>query len=224
MDLGVTDKVRPLIAAVRAMVRDEIMPIEEEYEAEVGRDGDRFKPTARMVEILESLKAKARAKGLWNFWLTGSEKGFGLTTVEYAYLAEEMGWSPLASEVFNCSAPDTGNMEVLERFGNEEQKARWLPDLLEGRARSAYLMTEPGVASSDATNIAMDARLEGDEWVLNGEKWWSSGRRGPALFALHHDDADRPRGLSACAPLHDPRAGRDQGRRGAEGAESLWRG
>ncbi len=132
-----------------------------------------------MVEIRESLKEKARARGLWNFWLTGSDKGYGLTTVEYAYLAEEMGWSPLASEVFNCSAPDTGNMEVLERYGSPEQKTRWLPDLLEGRARSAYLMTEPGVASSDATNIALDARLEGDEWVLNGEKWWSSGAGDP---------------------------------------------
>ena len=179
MDLGITEKVRPLIAAVRAMVRDEIMPAEEEYDAEIGREGDRFKPTKRMVEIRKSLKAKARAKGLWNFWLTGSDKGYGLTTVEYAYLAEEMGWSPLASEIFNCSAPDTGNMEVLERYGSPEQKARWLPDLLEGRARSAYLMTEPGVASSDATNIAMDARLDGDEWVLNGEKWWSSGAGDP---------------------------------------------
>ncbi len=179
MDLGITEKVRPLIAAVRAMVRDEIMPLEEEYEAEIGRDGDRFKPTARMVAIFADLKARARAKGLWNFWLTGSDKGYGLTTVEYAYLAEEMGWSPLAPEVFNCSAPDTGNMEVVERFGSAEQKARWLPDLLDGRARSAYLMTEPGVASSDATNIAMSARLEGDEWVLNGEKWWSSGAGDP---------------------------------------------
>ena len=179
MNLGITDKVRPLIAAVRAMVRDEIMPIEAEYEAEVGREGDRFKPTARMVEIFAGLKARARSQGLWNFWLTGSDKGLGLTTVEYAYLAEEMGWSPLAAEVFNCSAPDTGNMEVLERFGSPEQKARWLPDLLEGKARSAYLMTEPGVASSDATNIAMSARLEGEEWVLNGEKWWSSGAGDP---------------------------------------------
>ncbi len=179
MDLGITDKVRPLIAAVRAMVRDEIMPLEEEYEAEVGREGDRFRPTARMTEIFTDLKARARSRGLWNFWLTGSDKGSGVTTVEYAYLAEEMGWSPLASEVFNCSAPDTGNMEVLERFGSPEQKARWLPDLLDGRARSAYLMTEPGVASSDATNIAMSARLEGDQWVLDGEKWWSSGAGDP---------------------------------------------
>jgi acyl-CoA dehydrogenase len=196
VNLGMTDKVRPLVAAVRAMVRDEVMPIEEEYEAEVGRGGDRFQPTRRMNEILEGLKAKARAKGLWNFWLTDSDKGFGLSTVEYAYLAEEMGWSPHASEVFNCSAPDTGNMEVIERFGSPEQKARWLPDLLEGRTRSAYLMTEPGVASSDATNIAMDAKLEGYEWVLNGEKWWSSGAGDPRcslyiVMAVTDPDAEK---------------------------------
>ncbi len=196
MNLGVTDKVRPLIAAVRAMVRDDVMPVEEEYESEIGKNGDRFKPTARMIEILEGLKAKARAKGLWNFWLTDSEKGYGLTTVEYAYLAEEMGWSMLASEVFNCSAPDTGNMEVIERFGSPEHKARWLPDLLAGKARSAYLMTEPDVASSDATNIAMDAKLDGDEWVLNGEKWWSSGAGDPrcslyVVMAVTDPDASR---------------------------------
>ena len=224
MDLGVTDKVRPLIAAVRAMVRDEIMPLEEEYEAEVGRDGDRFKPTKRMVEILELLKAKARAKGLWNFWLTGSDKGYGLTTVEYAYLAEEMGWSPLASEVFNCSAPDTGNMEVIERYGSPEQKARWLPDLLEGRTRSAYLMTEPGVASSDATNIAMDARLEGDEWVLNGEKWWSSGAGDPrcslyiTMTLTDPDAAPHARHSMLFVPAAS------QGHRDLAGDEGLWRG
>src|SRR4051794_13151984 len=175
MDLGVTEKVRPLISAVREMVRDEVIPVEHEYEAEVGKGGDRFRHTPRMTEIMDALKAKARAKGLWNFWLTGSDKGFGLTTVEYAYLAEEMGWSAIASEVFNCAAPDTGNMEVIERFGSPEHKTRWLPDLLDGKTRSAYLMTEPGVASSDATNIAMDAKLDGEHWVLNGEKWWSSG-------------------------------------------------
>jgi acyl-CoA dehydrogenase len=196
MNLGMSEKVRPLVAAVRAMVRDDVMPIEAEYEAEVGRAGDRFQPTKRMTEILEGLKAKARAKGLWNFWLTDSEKGYGLTTVEYAYLAEEMGWSPHASEVFNCSAPDTGNMEVIERFGSAAQKARWLPDLLEGRTRSAYLMTEPGVASSDATNIAMSAKLVGDEWVLDGEKWWSSGAGDPRcslyiVMALTDPDAEK---------------------------------
>ncbi len=179
MDLGITEKVRPLVAAVRAMVRDEIIPVEHDYEAEIGKGGDRFVYTPRMTEIMEGLKAKARAKGLWNFWLTGSDKGFGLTTVEYAYIAEELGWSMIASEVFNCSAPDTGNMEVVERYGSAEHKARWLPDLLDGKTRSAYLMTEPGVASSDATNIAMQAKLDGDHWVLNGEKWWSSGAGDP---------------------------------------------
>ena len=196
MDLGITEKVRPLIAAVRAMVRDEIIPLEEEYESEVGRDGDRFQPTARMKAIMGGLKEKARARGLWNFWLTASDKGYGLSTVEYAYLAEEMGWSSIASEVFNCSAPDTGNMEVLERYGTPEQKARWLPDLLEGKARSAYLMTEPGVASSDATNIALEARLEGGEWVLNGEKWWSSGAGDPRCslyITMVLTDPDAPR-------------------------------
>ena len=223
MDLGATDKVRPLIAAVRAMVRDEIMPLEDEYEAEVGREGDRFKPTKRMTEIRESLKARARAKGLWNFWLTASDKGYGLTTVEYAYLAEEMGWSFLAAEVFNCSAPDTGNMEVIERYGSSEQKARWLPDLLEGRARSAYLMTEPGVASSDATNIAMDARLEGDEWVLNGEKWWSSGAGDPRCSLYIAMTLSDPEAAAACAPLDAHGPGRDEGHRGSAGDEGLRR-
>jgi acyl-CoA dehydrogenase len=196
MDLGVTDKVRPLIAAVRAMVRDEIMPMEHAYEAEIGKGGDRFAYTAGMTEIMEGLKAKARAKGLWNFWLTGSDKGYGLSTVEYAYIAEEMGWSAIASEVFNCSAPDTGNMEVIERYGSADQKARWLPNLLAGKTRSAYLMTEPGVASSDATNIAMDARADGDHWVLNGEKWWSSGAGDPRCtlyVTMAVTDADAPK-------------------------------
>jgi acyl-CoA dehydrogenase len=179
MDLGMTPKVKPLVEKVRAMVREEVMPLEEEYEAEIGRAGDRFAFTPRQTEILEGLKAKARERGLWNFFLTHSDKGYGLTTVEYAYLAEEMGWSRLAPEVFNCSAPDTGNMEVLERFGAPAHKEQWLQPLLEGRIRSAYIMTEPAVASSDATNLVMGARLEGDEWVLNGEKWFASGAGDP---------------------------------------------
>jgi acyl-CoA dehydrogenase len=179
MDLGMTPKVKPLVEKVRAMVRDEIMPMEEEYEAEIGKAGSRFVYSKRQTEILESLKAKARERGLWNFWLTASDKGYGLTTVEYAYLAEEMGWSRLAPETFNCSAPDTGNMEVLERYGSPAHKEQWLKPLLEGKIRSAYVMTEPGVASSDATNLVMEAKLDGDEWVLNGEKWFASGAGDP---------------------------------------------
>jgi acyl-CoA dehydrogenase len=132
-----------------------------------------------MTEILETLKQAARDAGLWNFWLTDSEEGYGLSTVEYAYLAEEMGRSHLAAESFNCSAPDTGNMEVIERYGTEEHKEKWLKPLLEGEIRSAYLMTEPDVASSDATNISMTAELDGDEYVLNGEKYWASGAGDP---------------------------------------------
>ncbi|XYK78520.1 MAG: acyl-CoA dehydrogenase family protein [Labrenzia sp.] len=177
MDLGVTDRVRPLIEQVRRMVETEIAPLDAEYHEEVGKhpSGDRFLHTDRQIEILEGLKAKAKKRGLWNFWLTDSERGFGLTTVEYAYLAEEMGKVGIAAEVFNCNAPDTGNMEVLERYGTQAHKDLWLKPLLNGDIRSAYLMTEPDEASSDATNIALSAVKDGDEWVLNGEKWWASG-------------------------------------------------
>ncbi|WP_395173559.1 acyl-CoA dehydrogenase family protein [Roseibium alexandrii] len=177
MDLGVTDRVRPLIEQVRRMVETEIAPLDAEYHEEVGKhpSGDRFLHTDRQIEILEGLKSKAKERGLWNFWLTDSERGFGLTTVEYAYLAEEMGKVGIAAEVFNCNAPDTGNMEVLERYGTQAHKNLWLKPLLTGDIRSAYLMTEPDEASSDATNIALSAVKDGDEWVLNGEKWWASG-------------------------------------------------
>lgn len=174
MALGITAKLKPIHEKVSAMVRDDILPLDEEYLAEVDK-GDRWSHTPRQKEILESLKNKARDAGLWNFWLTDSDKGFGLSTVEYAYLAEEMGKSHLAAEVFNCAAPDTGNMEVLERYGTEEHKKQWLKPLLNGEIRSAYLMTEPDVASSDATNISMSCVRDGEDYVLNGEKWWSSG-------------------------------------------------
>ncbi len=178
MNLGMTERLKPLHEKVAKMVREDILPLEDEYLAEVGK-GDRWTYTERQTEILESLKAKAKAEGLWNFWLTDSERGYGLTTVEYAYLAEEMGKAHLGAEVFNCSAPDTGNMEVLERYGTEAQKAEWLAPLLEGQIRSAFLMTEPDVASSDATNISMSCVRDGNEYVLNGEKWWSSGAGDP---------------------------------------------
>ena len=181
MDLGMTERVRPLVEAVREMVETEIAPLDAEYDEEIGRhpSGDRFALTDRQVEILDGLKAKARERGLWNFWLTDSEKGYGLSTVEYAYLAEEMGKVGIAAEVFNCNAPDTGNMEVLERYGTEAHKDRWLKPLLNGEIRSAYLMTEPQVASSDATQISLRAERDGDGWVLNGEKWWASGAGDP---------------------------------------------
>ncbi len=178
MSFGMRDQNRDLLQRVADMIRNEIMPLEEEYQAEIGKE-DRWQYTARQAEILEGLKAKAKAEGLWNFWLTDSDKGLGLTTVEYAYFAEEMGKTPLGAEVFNCSAPDTGNMEVFERYGTANLKEQWLKPLLEGQIRSAYLMTEPDVASSDATNISMSCVRDGDDYVLNGEKWWSSGAGDP---------------------------------------------
>jgi acyl-CoA dehydrogenase len=178
MNLGMTERLKPLHEKVARMVREEILPLDDEFLAEVG-NGDRWTYTARQTEILEGLKAKARERGLWNFWLTHSDRGYGLTTVEYAYLAEEMGKAHLGAEVFNCSAPDTGNMEVIERYGTAEHKKQWLEPLLEGRIRSAYLMTEPDVASSDATNVSMRCERDGDDYVLNGEKWWASGAGDP---------------------------------------------
>jgi len=178
MDLGMRDETRVLLDKVAAMVRDEIMPMEAAYHAEIGK-GDRWEYTARQAEILEGLKARAKTEGLWNFWLTDSARGLGLSTVEYAYFAEEMGRTPMAAEVFNCNAPDTGNMEVFERYGTAEMKERWLAPLLAGEIRSAYLMTEPDVASSDATNIAMSCVRDGEAYVLNGEKWWATGAGDP---------------------------------------------
>lgn len=178
MNFGMRSENRALLGRVTAMIRDEVTPMEAEYHAEIGK-GDRWQYTTRQAEILEGLKAKAKAAGLWNFWLTESEKGIGLSTVEYAYFAEEMGKTPLGAEVFNCSAPDTGNMEVFERYGTQSMKDTWLARLLEGEIRSAYLMTEPDVASSDATNVRLSCVRDGDEYVLNGEKWWASGAGDP---------------------------------------------
>lgn len=174
MDLGVSDRVRPLLDAVRTFISDRVLPVDEEFLEEVSK-GDRWSLTARQAEIMDELKSAAREQGLWNFWLTDSDSGYGLSTVEYAWLAEETGRAHLAAEAFNCSAPDTGNMEVLERYGTEAQKEQWLKPLLEGEIRSAFAMTEPNVASSDATNISTSAVLENGEWVINGEKTYASG-------------------------------------------------
>jgi acyl-CoA dehydrogenase len=178
MDIGITDRLRPLLDAVKVFIDERVLPVDEEFLAEVDR-GDRWTLTDRQKEILDDIKSAARAQNLWNFWLTDSERGYGLSTVEYAYLAEEMGRSQLAAEAFNCSAPDTGNMEVLERYGTAEQKQQWLEPLLAGEIRSAYAMTEPDVASSDATNISTSAILENGEWLINGEKTYISGAGDP---------------------------------------------
>jgi acyl-CoA dehydrogenase len=174
MNLGMSDRVRPLVEAVREFITEQVLPVDREFLAEVDK-GDRWVLTGRQKEILDVLKSAARERGLWNFWLTDSELGYGLSTVEYAYLAEETGRAHLAAEAFNCSAPDTGNMEVLERYGSEQQKTTWLKPLLDGEIRSAFAMTEPDVASSDATNISTSAVLENGEWVINGEKSYISG-------------------------------------------------
>ena len=171
-----SDKMNGLIERLRAFMDEHIYPNEARYEREVG-EGERWK----VLPVIEELKPIARAAGLWNLFLNLSEhdtaewKGPGLTNLEYAPLAEEMGRAGWSSEVFNCSAPDTGNMEVLRTYGTEAQKATWLRPLMAGEIRSAFLMTEPAVASSDATNIETSIVRDGDDYIINGRKWWSSG-------------------------------------------------
>lgn len=169
MNFEFSDKVKDLQRRLTAFMDEHIYPNERRYEQEIERD--RWAPS----RIVEELKPKARAAGLWNLFLAESEYGAGLTNLEYAPLCELMGRSEMAAEVFNCSAPDTGNMEVLARYGNAEQKERWLRPLLAGEIRSCFAMTEPAVASSDATNIQASIRREGDAYLLNGRKWWASG-------------------------------------------------
>ena len=208
MDLGVSERVAPLLEQVRQFIHDQILPVEHEFIAEIEVD-DPFVLTGRQLEILSSLKGRARDAGLWNFFLTGDE-GSGLNTVEYAYLAEEMGKSRLAAEIFNCSAPDTGNMEVLHKYGSEAQKKQWLEPLLAGEIRSCFGMTEPDVASSDATNICTSATLEGDEWVINGEKHWTSGAGDPRckiMICMVKTDPEAPKHLQQSqilVPLDTP--------------------
>ena len=178
-DLRMSEKVRPLYEAVKAFIRDEVDPITEEFYRLGANRTDRWSWAPGQLELLDGVKAKAKAQGLWNFFLPDAETGEGLSNLDYAYIAVELGKNRLASECLNCSAPDTGNMEVLERVGTPEQKERWLEPLLNGQIRSAYAMTEPGVMSSDAKQIRTRAILDGDEWVINGEKFYISGAGDP---------------------------------------------
>jgi len=173
MNFEFSEKTKDLQRHLQAFMDEHIYPNEQRFHAETERN--RWQPT----RIVEELKPKARAAGLWNLFLPDHEVGAGLTNLEYAPLCEIMGRSPLAPEVFNCSAPDTGNMEVLARYGTPEQKEKWLKPLLAGEIRSCFAMTEPDVASSDATNIRASIVRDGGEYVINGRKWWSSGAGDP---------------------------------------------
>ena len=176
MNFEYSDLCKDYLARVRAFMDEHIYPNEPVYAAQMAAFGtERWQVPA----IIEELKAKAKSAGLWNLFLPDSEEGAGLSNSDYAPLAEEMGRVPWASEVFNCAAPDTGNMEVFVRYGNEEHKQKWLKPLLAGEIRSAFLMTEPAVASADATNIECRIERDGDEYVINGRKWWSSGAGDP---------------------------------------------
>ena len=174
MEFEYSDKVQALRGQVLQFMDEYIYPNERRFYDEINT-GDRWQPT----RVVEELKEKARAAGLWNLFLPESEYGAGLTNLEYAPLCEIMGRSIMAPEVFNCSAPDTGNMEVLVRYGSPEQKRQWLEPLLGGEMRSCFAMTEPDVASSDATNIQSSIRRDGDHYVINGHKWWTSGAGDP---------------------------------------------
>ena len=177
--LAMSAEAQPLMDAVTKHIADNVEPITEEFQALEKEKSDRWSWHPRQLELLDGAKQKAKDSGLWNFFLPDSEIGDGLTNLDYAYIASELGKYPLASETLNCSAPDTGNMEVLERVGTPEQKEQWLKPLLNGDIRSAYAMTEPNLPSSDAKNISTSAVLDGDDWVINGEKFYISGAGDP---------------------------------------------
>ena len=197
MGFHVTERAREIYQRLRAFMDAHVYPHERLFHEQIN-EGDRWQP----APVMEELKARAKQEGLWNLFLPESEYGAGLTNLEYAPMAELMGRSvAFAPEIFNCSAPDTGNMEVLVRYGTPEQKERWLKPLLDGRIRSCFAMTEPEVASSDATNIRSTIRRDGDEYVINGRKWWTSGAGDPrcklSIFMGKTDES---------APIHRQQA------------------
>ena len=178
-DLRMSEASAPLYEHVKRFIAQTVTPMQDEFRKLGEGNQDRWNFAPGQLDVLEVAKNKAKAEGLWNFFLPDAETGVGLNNLDYAYIAAELGKAPMASEVMNCSAPDTGNMEVLERVGTHEQKERWLKPLLNGEIRSAYAMTEPNVASSDAKNISTSAVLDGNEWVINGEKFYISGAGDP---------------------------------------------
>ncbi len=191
MYFELSPRVEELRQKLTAFMDGHIYPNEERRRAEHAALADRWESPP----IMEELKAKARTEGLWNLFLPESERGAGLTNLEYAHLCEIMGRVHWAPEVFNCNAPDTGNMETIERYGNDAQKAEWLEPLLEGKIRSCFAMTEPAVASSDATNIQAEIRRDGDDYVINGRKWWTTGapdRRCKIAIVMGKTDPDAP--------------------------------
>ena len=195
MDFEYSQRCREFRARLTEFMDELVYPAESIYEQQLQAAGD---PHAQ-PPVMEELKAQARERGLWNMFHPDPELGAGLTNVEYAPLAEILGRSPIASEACNCSAPDTGNMEVLTQFGTPEQQERWLAPLLDGEIRSSFAMTEPDVASSDATNIALRIERDGDDYVLNGRKWWISGALHPhcrILIVMGKTDPDGPRTAS----------------------------
>ena len=194
-DLRMGLKAIPLLEHVKRFIADTVEPMQVEF-ARLGQGHQsRWTHAPGQLDVLDAAKSKAKAEGLWNFFLPDAATGEGLSNLDYAYIAVELGKSPLASETMNCNAPDTGNMEVLERVGTPEQKERWLKPLLAGEIRSAYAMTEPDVASSDAKNIATTAILDGDDWVINGEKFYISGAGDPRckiMIVMVRTDPDAP--------------------------------
>lgn len=190
MNFEYSDKVKDLVAQILAFMDEHVYPNEQRFVDEVNA-GDRWQPT----QLVEELKVRAKAAGLWNLFLPESERGAGLTNLEYAPLCEQMGRVEWAPEVFNCSAPDTGNMETLERYASDALKTQWLEPLLAGEIRSCFAMTEPHVASSDATNIESLIVRDGDDYVINGRKWWSSGAMDPrckVFIFMGKTDPDNP--------------------------------
>ena len=179
MNFEYSDRAKEVRDAVARFMEEHVYPNEEEMLAQI-ETGERFEP----IPLLETLKQRAKAAGIWNLFLPESEYGAGLSNLDYAPACEEMGRSAFAPEVFNCSAPDTGNMEVLVRYGTQAQKEQWLTPLLAGEIRSAFAMTEPDAASSDATNVAIRIECEGDNYLINGRKWWTSGALDPRCRIL----------------------------------------